>query len=138
MASIYPLLWGVLEISVAHKSPLYQEGFEKLVKVVNRPINYLPKERETRFCPNLFMCDLAIVCRLKNYCWPLAVFRPQLLNGQALPKVVGRLGQPPVKTFKIMQMRKFAILKWPLSLVFCAVGLPQNFQAANNWRIVTA
>ena len=62
--------------------------------------------------------------------WPF--FRLQLLNGQPLPKVVG---QPLVKVFKIMQMRKFTILKWPLSLVFCSVGLPQNFQAANTGEL---
>ena len=38
--------------------------------------------------------------RLKNYSWPLAVFRAQLLNGQPLPKVVGHLGQPPVKNIQ--------------------------------------
>ena len=31
--------------------------------------------------------------RVKNYYWPLAVFRPKLSNGQPLSKVVGRLGQ---------------------------------------------
>ena len=32
--------------------------------------------------------------RVKNYYWPLAVFRPKLPNGQPLSKVVGHLGQP--------------------------------------------
>ena len=40
------------------------------------------------------------VCRVKNYYWPLAVFRPKLPNGQPLSKVVGRLGQPSVKIVK--------------------------------------
>ena len=38
--------------------------------------------------------------RVKNYYWPLAVFRPKLPNGQPLSKVVGRLGQPSVKIVK--------------------------------------
>ena len=35
--------------------------------------------------------------RLKNYYWPLAVFRTKLPNGQPLTKVVGPLGQPSEK-----------------------------------------
>ena len=32
--------------------------------------------------------------RAKNNCWPLAVFRAYLPNGQPFPKVVSRYGQP--------------------------------------------
>ena len=32
--------------------------------------------------------------RVKNNCWPVAVFLVKLTNGQAFLKVVGRLGQP--------------------------------------------
>ena len=35
--------------------------------------------------------------RLKNYYWPLAVFRTKLSNGQPLSKVVGPLGRPTEK-----------------------------------------
>ena len=35
--------------------------------------------------------------RLKNYYWPLAVFRAKLPNGQPLSKVVGPLGRPTEK-----------------------------------------
>ena len=43
---------------------------------------------------------LVYTYRVKNYYWPLAVFRPKLPNGQPLSKVVGRLGQPSVKIVK--------------------------------------
>ena len=41
--------------------------------------------------------DTCIQCRLKNYYWPLAVFRAKLPNGQPLSKVVGPLGRPTEK-----------------------------------------
>ena len=44
--------------------------------------------------------DIILISRVKNYYWPLAVFRPILPNGQPLSKVVGRLGQPSVKIVK--------------------------------------
>ena len=43
----------------------------------------------------MILHDLSLhIHRVKNNCWPLAVFRAKLPNGQPFLKVFGRLGQP--------------------------------------------
>ena len=41
----------------------------------------------------LKVLSIATPLRVKNNCWPLAVFRAKLPNGQSFPKVVGPFGQ---------------------------------------------
>ena len=61
------------------------------------------------------------ICRVKNNCWPLAIFRAKLPNSQALNflKVVGRLGQPKVHELK--------------SLTLDAVKSPCTTALAHEW-----
>ena len=54
---------------------------------------------------------LTFVFPWKNNCWPLAVFRAYLPNGQPFPKVVGRYGQPGCNREKFGGVeRLFAVL----------------------------